>query len=288
MLVSRILTALVLLPLAVAAILFLSNAQFALVFAGIILLAAHEWSNFIKLSSQVHKLLFVLLVALVLGVLWLMNDVLPLSLINISLINIVTLIFWSFSLYLVYYYPQSAELWKNKPLFIGLMGIILLALTWSALVSIHAINAVTLAQTTLSGPVLVLCVMMLVWIADTGAYFSGRQWGKHKLAPQVSPGKSREGVYGGLILVVGVACSFVWWLGGDFSDYLSILLVSLFTVVFSVIGDLTESMFKRQSGIKDSGQLLPGHGGILDRIDSLTAAGPVFLLATTWVGQWAG
>ena len=204
MLGSRIITALVLLPLAVTAILFLSNAQLALVLAGIILLGAHEWSNFIRLSSQAHKLLFVLLVTLVLGILWLINNLLP-----ILLINTVTLIFWSFSLYLIWSYPESAHKWKNKPLFIGLTGVLLLSLTWLAMVSIHAVNAVTLAQTTLSGPVLVLAVMMLVWIADTGAYFSGRKWGKHKLAPLVSPGKSREGVYGGLILAVGAACASV-------------------------------------------------------------------------------
>jgi phosphatidate cytidylyltransferase len=284
MLVSRILTALVLLPLAVSAILFLSNAQFALVFAGIILLGAHEWSNFIRLSSQAHKLLFVLLVTLVLGILWLVNDLLP-----ISLINTITLIFWSFSLYLIWSYPESAHKWENKPLFIGLTGVLLLSLTWLAIVSIHAANnAVTLAQTTLSGPVLVLLVMILVWLADTGAYFSGRKWGKHKLAPLVSPGKSMEGVYGGLILAVGVACAFVWWHGGDITDYFSVLLISIFTVIFSVIGDLMESMFKRQSGIKDSGQLLPGHGGILDRIDSLTAAGPVFLLTYTLADKLVG
>jgi phosphatidate cytidylyltransferase len=132
---------------------------------------------------------------------------------------------------------------------------------------------------------LILAVMVLVWGADIGAYFSGRRFGKRKLAPQVSPGKSWEGVFGGLLttllICVGVGIYREW----SFFSMLLGMFGTVAVVMISVVGDLTESMFKRQSGVKDSSNLLPGHGGVLDRIDSLTAAIPVFaalLLLSGW------
>ena len=132
---------------------------------------------------------------------------------------------------------------------------------------------------------LILAVMVLVWGADIGAYFAGRRFGKRKLAPQVSPGKSWEGVFGGLLatllICVGVAIYRDW----SFASLLLGLIGTAVVVLISVVGDLTESMFKRQSGVKDSSNLLPGHGGVLDRIDSLTAAIPVFA-ALLWLAGW--
>jgi phosphatidate cytidylyltransferase len=132
---------------------------------------------------------------------------------------------------------------------------------------------------------LILAVMVLVWVADIGAYFSGRRFGKNKLAPQVSPGKSWEGVYGGL--AASLLVTLVVGLSRDWSG--SALLIALagaaVVVLISVVGDLTESMFKRQAGLKDSSNLLPGHGGVLDRIDSLTAAIPVFAVLL-WLAGW--
>ncbi len=124
---------------------------------------------------------------------------------------------------------------------------------------------------------LLLYLMSLVWVADVGAYFSGRAFGRHKLAPSISPGKSIEGVIGGLLLNLPWI-SLVWYYSGGWGlGYLPFLLMSLVTVGFSVVGDLFESILKREAGVKDSSQLLPGHGGVLDRIDSLIAATPVFL-----------
>ena len=120
---------------------------------------------------------------------------------------------------------------------------------------------------------------MLVWAADSGAYFSGRAFGKRKLAPKVSPGKSWEGVVGGLITALVLAFVFIHFSGDALVGERSIsrfVILSVATVAISVLGDLTESMFKRESGVKDSSQLIPGHGGVLDRIDSLTAAVPFF------------
>jgi phosphatidate cytidylyltransferase len=125
---------------------------------------------------------------------------------------------------------------------------------------------------------------MLVWAADSAAYFAGRRFGKRKLAPYVSPGKTREGVYAALAVTgLAVAVGAVF-LGLDASSNLLLILLTLVTVSASVSGDLCESWLKRRRAIKDSGALLPGHGGMLDRIDSMTAAAPVFALGLTWLG----
>jgi phosphatidate cytidylyltransferase len=125
------------------------------------------------------------------------------------------------------------------------------------------------------GPQLVLWLVLLVIAADIGAYFAGRKWGRRKLAPRVSPGKTWEGALGGLLMVLTVA-----WLGAaHFAlSAVSTLAFGLAVGIFSIVGDLTESMFKRAAGLKDSGALLPGHGGMLDRIDSVTAAAPLYAL----------
>ena len=126
--------------------------------------------------------------------------------------------------------------------------------------------------------------MLLIWGADSGAYFAGRAFGKRKLAPKVSPGKSWEGVIGGLLTALVAAVIATQWLGavGGLAGFLALVAV---TVFISVLGDLSESLFKRVMALKDSGGILPGHGGVLDRIDSLTAAAPIFALGLLWLSR---
>jgi len=127
---------------------------------------------------------------------------------------------------------------------------------------------------------LTLYLLMIVWVADSGAYFAGHRWGKTKLAPHVSPGKTWEGVAGGLaavLLLALLAGVFGWRFGA--SELVIWVILSLVTAFVSVFGDLFESRAKRAAGVKDSGSILPGHGGVLDRIDAFTAAAPVFMLA---------
>jgi len=144
----------------------------------------------------------------------------------------------------------------------------LLVPMWVALTSLHANY----------GSVYFLLLMLLIWGADTGAYFVGRAIGKHKLAPKVSPGKSIEGAIGGILFAIVIMVIFLQIQEIAISDYAGYLMLAVVISSVSVLGDLYESLFKRTSGIKDSGNILPGHGGILDRIDSLTAAAPFFLL----------
>lgn len=120
-------------------------------------------------------------------------------------------------------------------------------------------------------------LFLLVWGADSGAYFVGRKFGRKKLAPSVSPNKSVEGLYGG-VSVAAIIIVVVAWIYLDLTliQYLLFIILSVVTVLGSVLGDLFESMIKRRAGIKDSGRVLPGHGGVLDRIDSLLAAAPIF------------
>ena len=125
-----------------------------------------------------------------------------------------------------------------------------------------------------------LFLLLLVWAADIGAFFAGRSFGRLKLAPQVSPAKTWEGVLGGLGAAALVAAAGAWWFDLPRVAFLSLCLA---VALISVVGDLTESMFKRYAGLKDSGSVFPGHGGVLDRIDSVTAAAPLFLLGLRWM-----
>jgi phosphatidate cytidylyltransferase len=171
-------------------------------------------------------------------------------------------------------YPASATLWSTRPM-LGLMGVLVLVPAWLAVVYLLHLD---------SGRWLLLYMFVVVAAADIGAYFSGKRFGKRKLALAVSPGKSWEGVWGGLVV-----CGLLAWLTHVLASPLQLKLAELVAIVLitalvSVLGDLLESMVKRQRGVKDSGTLLPGHGGILDRIDGHTAAAPVFALALILVG----
>ncbi|MGL5289813.1 MAG: phosphatidate cytidylyltransferase, partial [Aeromonas sp.] len=185
-------------------------------------------------------------------------------------------------LLLVLRYPHSAKLWKESVWLKSLFGLATLIPFFWAMVAIRGYN---FYHDQTMGAWVLLFVMGLVWAADSGAYFFGKAFGKHKLAPAVSPGKTIEGMCGGLFTASLLAIGVTWWMDFVAAKMAIVLFCSLLAVLASVLGDLAESMFKREAGLKDSGTLLPGHGGILDRIDSLTAALPVFLLSYLLLSQ---
>lgn len=276
MLRQRIITALILLPLAVFGILKLDSDVFALVLAAIIFVGGTEWCRMAGIKDKLQQLLFLALLTVSLWLSWT----------NISnsqftdLLLWAALAWWILALVWVLVYPNGANIWYGKLVVRFIAGIFVLVPTWFALVSLQS-QQLPLQH----GPERVLFLMVLIWIADSGAFFSGRKFGRNKLAPKVSPGKSWEGVIGGAIASVIAAWLITsnFSLGLDFSATAAVVYVVI--ILFSVLGDLTESMYKRRAGIKDSGSILPGHGGILDRIDSLTSAAPIFLLALTqgWI-----
>jgi phosphatidate cytidylyltransferase len=167
-------------------------------------------------------------------------------------------------------WPRYSEAWTKSPVLKGIMGILCLLPAWMA------INFILFV----AGPLNLLFLFALVWSADSGAWFFGKLCGRHRLAPHISPGKTFEGVLGGIVTALAVTGIAFWWSGAPSRILPGVLLLSFVTVLFSVLGDLFESMLKRQAGLKDSGRLLPGHGGLLDRIDGLLAAAPVYVTGT--------
>jgi len=267
MLKQRLLTAAILIPLVVWGILQLPTPYLAAVLGLLIAQGGWEWGGLMKLSSAAKRAFYTLAVAACLLVVWFFArgaDWLALPLLS--------LFWWLLAVSWVWTYPRTATRWSATwmQFFIGL---VVLVPAWLAVVALHESGA--------QGPYWVLYLLTLIWVADSGAYFGGRRFGKHKLAPAVSPGKTWEGVASALLACTGYALIAATVLGLAGNQWPAFVVLSLVTVVFSILGDLTESMFKRHAGIKDSGSLLPGHGGVLDRIDSVTAAAPVFV-----VGLW--
>ncbi len=270
MLKQRLLTALILIPLVVWGVLALSTETLGFILAIFVILGSWEWGRLIGLKSVFAKICYSLLVVALLYAAYLIVDKVPGS---DRAIFLLTGIWWLFGTAWVFRYRGETGLGSNDTLIGIFVGILVLVPTWLAMVHIHGFSE--------DGPYMLLFVMVLIWAADSGAYFAGRKLGKHKLAPQVSPGKTVEGVIGGLVAagvfsVIGAANFDLPVLG-----VAGFILLSLVVIFFSIIGDLFESLFKRRVGVKDSGQLLPGHGGVLDRIDSLTAAAPIFALGLT-------
>ena len=268
MLKLRVLTALVLAPLAVWGTLALPSQWFAGVLGGIFCLAAWEWSRLAGLSHVVMRHLyvamFVCLLIVLLGAETLYRTMVPLA--------AVATVWWGVALLFILSYPRGSGVWTSHPSTVSFAGVLSLLPGWVALAGLHWHV----------GKGYALLLLLLVWGADVGTYFAGRLFGNKKLAPQVSPGKTWAGVWGAMAVTVLVAIGGAAMLQLPTREWPILVVISLVTVAASIVGDLTESMFKRLSGVKDSGGILPGHGGILDRIDSLVAAAPVFVLGLLW------
>ncbi|SHE64353.1 phosphatidate cytidylyltransferase [Modicisalibacter ilicicola DSM 19980] len=264
MLRQRILTALVLIPLALLGLFGLTGGAFASFTGAIVLLAAWEWANLSGFERFGPRLAYVLILVIAMLVGWHTQLVMATWPLWIALLG------WLVSLYWIATYPESVKQWSRPSLRL-LAGLWVLLPCWVGFVQLRA-----------SGAEWLLYVLLMVWLADIGAYFAGRRFGRRKLAPRVSPGKSWEGVYGGMVATALLAIGFAVALELSLGRGLGLMVTTLVVTLASVLGDLLESMFKRLRGIKDSGGLLPGHGGVLDRIDSLTAAVPLFALFRLW------
>lgn len=280
MLKQRIITAALLAPIAIAALFLLSLQSFHFVMLLVCLIAAWEWTGFSNKNSLKQRKLQLAAFGFAFALLsvFLPAEVLPSLLSQDSSFIILgfAALWWLSSLFLVLAYPRSQVVWQGSVVVTFLMGCFtLLPFLWSML-SLHSWLYDPDSATNYEGSLLLLYVMLLVWAADTGAYFSGRAFGKHKLASKVSPKKTLEGLAGGLVTAMLVGFLFSHFVDLAWPSMPALMTASLFAVLASALGDLNESMFKRTAGIKDSGKILPGHGGILDRIDSLTAAMPVF------------
>lgn len=272
MLKTRIITALILAPIAIGGIFFLPPLGFALFTGVVITLGAWEWANMSGIEGQGGR------VAYAAG-----TAVLLYALLNVPAVLVLwlALAWWFVCFLLVRSYPGGSSRWGSLPAR-ALMGLFVLVPAWVGLNHLRT-GGFQFGEVA-NNLWVILYVFCLVWVADIGAYFAGRAFGKAKLAPRVSPGKSWAGVWGGLA-AVGIFAVIVSSLASASVAETGLLVVaSLLTGFVSVLGDLLESMLKRFRGIKDSSQLLPGHGGIMDRIDSLTAAIPVFALIITQLG----
>lgn len=281
MLKQRIITALILAPLVIAGIFLLPFPAFVFALAAITMVGFWEWTQFVDAKSRWGAMLLPA-VALGASIIIMPTDAATLSSLAQShqLMLLVGGVWWLIASGLAVTYPSSSSLWSKATILKYLFGLLtLIPFFWSILM----LRAVNYAESPYHGAKLVLLVCFLVWAADSGAYFSGKRFGKHKMAPAVSPNKTIEGLLGGAALAVLVTWGGAALMGIPFSSPGALLLIAVVTVVASVLGDLVESMFKRVAGIKDSGSILPGHGGILDRIDSLTAALPVFALLYLWL-----
>lgn len=268
MLKQRIITAAILLPIALIGFFLLDGLAFALFIGVVVVLGAWEWARLAGLSGQFARVGYALAVALSLVALYRLPALTPWLL-------ALSVLWWVIATALVLGYPGSQRHWGGRAGSL-VIGLLILLPAWQALVVLKQWP---------QGNWLIVAVMVLVWAADIGAYFSGKTFGRRKLAPQVSPGKSWEGLIGGLATSLLITLGVGLYRGWSPRELVLALLGAALVVVISVVGDLTESMFKRSSGIKDSSQLLPGHGGVMDRIDSLTAAVPVFTVLL-WLAGW--
>lgn len=267
MLAKRILTALILAPVVVLATLFLSTPWFSLAVGLMTIVASWEYCKLIKLGSFANKSFYIIVILASSFLVAISHSMLAPTLYATSA-------WWLAALFLVMNYPKSSGFLKNN-MAIGLInGLFLFIPMATSLTILHSQERS-----------FVLLLLLFIWAADSGAYFSGMRFGSKKLCPQVSPNKTFEGVYGGMFFAQVVAIGYVISTiqSPTSKDFFVFCFLALVVTLFSILGDLFESVLKRINNQKDSGNILPGHGGLLDRIDGLTASAPIFLLFMVFV-----
>ena len=265
MLLQRTLTALLLIPLALLIILWPMTPVFALIVAAAFLLGMWEWTRLSGLTNTALRVGMLVLTAAILALAWWPQD--PRLWGALSAAGV---LWWLLACaWLRRFAFGAAPTPENRRLKL-LAGLFVMVPAWAAVILIH--------RSAPHGHGWTFLALAIVWAADIGAYFAGRFLGKRKLAPQISPGKTWAGVYGAFVTAGLVVVAGGWLLGVRDARLLGLVVLAAFTVAASIVGDLIESLMKRHAQIKDSGQLFPGHGGLLDRLDSVFAALPVFAL----------
>ena len=255
---QRIITAVIAL-VALLLVLFVLPYQIALiVILAVILGGAWEWSAFLNLSSMAGRLGYVATIGALLAAV-------SLSSVDVPLILQTSMVWWGVALIWSFFFPTAVPIALR-----WLAGALVLVPLYLALILLYNAH-----------PLILLFALLIVWVADSGAFFAGKTLGRVKLAPRISPGKTWEGVIGGLVAVALLTILRSFWVETDLTVFVPFCLA---VACVSIVGDLTVSMFKRTAGLKDSGSLFPGHGGVLDRIDSVAAAAPLFALGLGWVG----
>ena len=261
MLKQRIVTAIIALAVLLLVLFVLPAGLTRAVIAALMLMAAWEWSGFLSLSGRPARASYVAIVAaLAAAVFWYAPDERILQPIMLLAIG-----WWMLAFLWLFFYPTGIP-----RVLAWVCGVLVILPAWLAIEWLYGRQ-----------PLLLLFVLTIVWAADIGAYCAGRRFGRVKLAPQISPGKTWEGVIGGLLAVIMLALLVGSRIGIDLAVLVPLCLA---VAIISVVGDLTVSMFKRHAGVKDSGSLFPGHGGVLDRIDSTAAAAPLFVVGSAWAG----
>ena len=263
MLKYRLLTAFLLGPLILWAIYAMPEMYFTVFALVLAALGAWEWSAFFGWTSLLQRSIFFIIATGSLVAIVFLEQ----TNINIAILT-VALLWWAICIPLLRAFPFEPESFLHKPVVIALIGMVLLAGTFVSMLLIR--------NNPDYGSAYILYMILIIWFADSGAYFAGRSLGKNKLIPNVSPGKTWEGVAGAFAVTLIVAIASVYIMDIPASKAVIFVLVTEVVVLYSIVGDLSESMFKRMANIKDSGHILPGHGGILDRIDSLMSGFPVF------------
>ncbi len=259
MLKQRVITAVVAIVI-LALVIFVVPPLFAeLIIALVVLAGAWEWSSFLGAVTLVTRIFYVIFIVSLMGVVGMIWPD------GVEAVLQIAVIWWLLALIWAFMFPTPIP-----GIVRWLCGALVLVPLWTALVRLYH-----------ASPSLLLFVLLIVWAADVGAYFAGKQFGRVKLAPNISPGKTWEGVIGGLVLVALLALTRSIWFDNDMAVIVPFCLA---VAGLSIVGDLTVSIFKRTAGLKDSGTLFPGHGGVLDRVDSVAAAAPLFALGLGWTG----
>jgi phosphatidate cytidylyltransferase len=259
-------------PFAIGAVYYLPTPYLAAAVAAILLAGLWEWSALAGLTEKIPRSLYVAGNALMmLALAWGSGR----GLFGLKLISLIGALWWIFvCLWLWRFEFAKADTSINRSIKL-LAGSLCVIPAWCALAWLHGSSSV--------GPRWALFALAIAWAADSGAYFAGVRYGKTKLAPRISPGKSWEGVIGGVVAILLLAIASTPLLGLFWSELGWLLLLTIITMIFSVVGDLFESLMKRHSGFKDSSDLIPGHGGLMDRLDSLLAVLPIFVIGKSWL-----